>query len=83
MALLTEEGVEKEKAVVFAECLSARDLTEESFKDLSASISYQTLQDFEWNLKVRTYSRNSLRQSTKDPQNQFLLSDVLIRIHLI
>ena len=48
--------MEKEKAVVFAECLSARDLTEESFKDLSASISYQTLQDFEWNLKVHVIS---------------------------
>ena len=29
------------------------------------------------------YSGNSLRQTTRDPQNQFLLSDVLIRIYLI
>jgi hypothetical protein len=52
VSLLTEQGVEKEKAVVFAECLSARNLSEEHFKELSSTISYCTLDEFEWNLKV-------------------------------
>ena len=33
---------------------------------------------------IRTYSRNSLRQTRRDPQNEFLLSDIfLIRICLL
>ena len=51
--------------------LSAQDVT------INQLISHQQVN--KW-----THSRNTLRQTTRDPQNQFLLSDVLlIRMYLI